>query len=273
MDSRKLERILLLILVLLNVFLLAVVLTDRAQTRRSESETAARLEARLQEDGITAADGALVIRTAPPKCTLSRDMAAEERLMNQLIGTAQVLDQGGNIFFYSGSRGQALLRGSGEIDALFQSSAVQMHTSAERTALRLLQRSGIHAVAAAGNDPDGDSAEFTCTLDGFPVYNAVLRFSFVDGSLNMLTGTRVFDSAVKETDAGLLDSVSVLIRFVELVRAEGYICSRIDAVEPGYLQTVTRSGEAALAPVWRIETDAGAFVIDAESGKAETRLP
>ena len=64
----------------------------------------------------------------------------------------------------------------------------------------------------------------------------------------------------------------MLIRFVEIVREEGYICSRLDSVTPGYLQTITRSGEAELAPVWHIETDAGALLIDAETGRAEDRL-
>ena len=40
MDSRKLERIVLIILALLNVFLLTVVLSDNVQSRRSEAETA-----------------------------------------------------------------------------------------------------------------------------------------------------------------------------------------------------------------------------------------
>ena len=88
----------------------------------------------------------------------------------------------------------------------------------------------------------------------------------------MISGTRVFDSAAKVPGDDLLNSVSVLLRFVELIRDEGYICSRIEAVSPGYLQTVTRSGETELAPVWRIETDAGAVFIDAESGKTVNRL-
>ena len=272
MDSRKLERILLLIAALLNVFLLIAVLSDSVQERRSNTETVASLTALLNENGIEAADGAIRIRSAPPRCTLTRDMAAEQRIMTRLIDTKQTLDQGGNIYFYSGTKGQALLRGSGEIDALFTIGAVSERGGAGSTAKRILRRYGVKALLADDTAQNGEVVDFYAAVDGIPVYNAVLRFTFAEGSLSMLAGTRCFDVVEKETDDGLLDSVSVLIRFVEIVRNEGYICSRIDAVTPGYVQTVTRSGEAELTPIWQIETDAGALLIDAETGKADVRL-
>ncbi len=261
-----------LIVALLNVFLLIVVFTDSAQERRSSAETVASLTAMLKENGIEVSDGAIRIRPAPSRCTLTRDMAAEQRITNRLIDTKQTLDQGGNIYFYSGTKGQALLRGSGEIDALFKTDAVPQHGGAESAAKRLLRRWGIRAVPAEETERGGETAALYATVDGIPVYNAQLRFTFAEGSLNMLTGTRVFDTVVKETEDGLLDSVSVLMRFMEIVRNEGYICSRIDALSPGYVQTVTRSGEAVLNPVWRIETDAGALLIDAETGSTDVRL-
>ena len=269
MDSRKLERILILILLCLNLCLLAVVLSDSIEARRARAETAATLGELLEENGITAADDAISILSAPPKCTLTRDMQAEQRIVKALVGRAQVEDQGGNIFFYSGAKGQAQLRGSGELDVIFSPGAVTRRGSMERFVQRLLRRSDIRAVSAADS---GDAADFYATLDGIPVYNAVLHFEFQGKDLYIMSGTRLFDTVVREEDAALLDSVSVLIRFVELVREEGFICTRIDAVAPGYLQTVIRSGEAALAPVWSIRTDAGTFVIDAETGKAVNRL-
>ena len=272
MDSRKLERILLLILVLLNVFLLAVVLSDSAQARRSNAETVASITALLEENGITVAPGAIRISPAPAKCTLTRDLTQEQRFITGLIGSSKPVDQGGNIIFYAGTRGQAQLRGSGELDVLFQSGAVPLRRDEEHTVLRLLKRAGVEAVAAETKSSDGRKTEVYATLDGIPVYNAVLHFSYSGAEISMLSGTRIFDTVTREEQTGLLDSVSVLIRFMEIVRDEGYICSRIDAVEPAYLQSVLRSGETAMTPVWRIRTDAGAFLIDAESGKTENRL-
>ena len=271
MDSRKLERILIAIALLLNLFLLSVVLLDSVQARRSARETAASLTALLEESGIAAEPGAVALRAAPQGYTLVRDMAAEQRIVTKLIGKTAPSDQGGNILFYAGEKGQAQCRGSGETDVLFEPGAVPLQRNMQRAAARVLRRAGL-SVAPAASAAGKDETDFYCTLDGYPVYNAVLHLDTLDGSAYMLTGTRIFDAATAAESDGLLDSVTVLIRFLEIVRAEGYICSRVVSVEPGYLQSVTRSGEAELAPVWRIVTDTGTLMIDAESGKAVDRL-
>ena len=268
MDSRKLERIILVILLLLNVFLLSVVLSDAVEARRNASETTASITALLRENGIEVADGAIRLREAPVPCVVTRDILREGEKVKKLIGDYAPEDVGGNIFFYRGDKGQALLRGSGELDVLMDSRTVPVRGGEERTAQRLLRRIGVAAIPVEGSK----ETEFYCSCEGLPVYNAVLQFTFTDSSLSMIGGTRLFDSLTKSAERSGMDSVSVLLRFIEIVRSEGFICSRIDSVEPGYLMSVTRSGEAELVPAWRIGTDAGALMIDAESGKAENRL-
>ena len=71
MDSRKLERILIGIALLLNLFLLTVVLLDSVQARRSERDTVASLTALLSDSGISAEPGAIELRAAPAGCILS----------------------------------------------------------------------------------------------------------------------------------------------------------------------------------------------------------
>ena len=267
MDSRKLERILLLILALLNVFLLAVVLSDSAQTRRSEAETAARLTEMLARSGIRAEEDAVRLRAAPSPCTLTRDLTAEQRLISRLVGEARPVELGGNIVTYAGARGQAQMRGSGETDILMEPGAVPVRRGMARTAQRLLRDAGIRTRLVGEEVPEREELTLCATLDGYPVYNALLTVEFSGDSVYMITGTRLFDAVTRDDAADTLDSVTVLIRFLDLVGEGGYVCSRIDAVEPGYLQSVLRSGETALAPVWRIVTDAGAFLIDAATGE------
>ena len=262
------ERIVLLILLLLNVFLLSVVLSDAVEARRNEAETTASITALLEENGITVADGAIRLQSAPIPCVLTRDILREGEKVKKLIGDYTPEDVGGNIFFYRGEKGQALLRGSGEMDVLLDSRVVSIRGGEDRTAQRVLQSIGVTAIPIDGtNDP-----EFYCSCDGLPVYNAVLRFEFTDNSLSIISGTRLFDNLTKNTERSGMDSVSVLLRFIEIVRSEGFICSQISSVQPGYLMSVTRSGEAELTPVWHIETDAGALMIDAETGKTANRL-
>lgn len=267
MDSRKLERILILILALLNVFLLAVVISDSVQTRRSAAETAARLTEMLSRSGIEASEDAVRLRQAPQPCTLTRDLTAEQRLITRLVGENRPTELGGNIVTYAGARGQAQLRGSGETDILLETDAVPVRGGMTRTAQRLLRSAGIRTLPVGEASEERQELTLCATLDGCPVYNALFTVEFAGDSIYMITGTRLFDTVSRSDGAPVLDSVTVLIRFLELVREGGYICSRIDAVESGYLQTVVRSGETELAPVWRIVTDAGAFLIDAATGE------
>ena len=263
-----LERIFIIILLLLNLCLLGVVLSDRAEARRSTAGIAEQASAALADCGIRIDGDAIAVCSAPPRCRLERSAAAEAEILNGILGQCTSEDMGGNILFYRSERGQALFRGSGEVTVLFAADAVPLRDSREKTAQRLLRRAGLDAIPAERTETEGTAAasRFYCCRDGYPVFNAELEFDFSGGSLYMISGTRLFDTRTEADDTGLLDSVSVLLRFAELVRAGSFSCSRLDGITPGYLSEVVVSGESSLRPVWRLETDGGALLLDAESG-------
>lgn len=274
MDNRVLERIVIIILLLLDLFLLSVVLTDRAEARRSAAETAARAAEVLRSNGVTVAEGVVTVQSAPAKCTLQRSGAREQSMAKELLrGSVSVEDLGGNILYYRSAKGQAVLRGSGETEALLNRGAVEMRGSPEKTCTRILRKMGLSAeLCGAGiNASDGETyAEFFCCREAYPVFNAVLRFDFSGDSVYLVTGTRIFDSLTKSDDSGLLDSVSALMRFAEfLQQSEEFSCTQLDSFRPGYLASVPVSGETLLTPVWRLETDGGIFTINAENGRIE----
>ena len=266
------ERIVIVILLLLDVFLLSTVLSDRAESRRSDSETVERLTAFLAENGITAEEDAVSIRSAPPRMKLLRSSQREAEIARVLLGRTTPEDLSGNIFFYRTGGGQIIFRGSGEVAALFSGGEIPLRGSAERTARRLMRRAGAEAeLRESGETETGEPyAELMFCQDGYPVYNASLQFDFSENGLYMITGTRLFDTPVPDTDSALMNSVSVLLRFAELTKSEGIICSRLLECRPGYLLSVVVSGENTLTPVWQIRTDAGTFLINAETGKLET---
>lgn len=270
MDNRVLERIIIAILLLLNLFLAAAVLSDRAETRRSNREITAYVTDVLAEHGISAAEDAVTVQEAPKRVTLARSDQREAEIARQLLGKAEPQELGGKIMFFRTEKGQANFRGSGEMTALYTAGAVPLRADAARTALRLLQQAGIDAEPTGPSPEDALSAELRCLWNRYPVYNAVLQFDYSDDSLYMISGNRVFDSLTGEDGTGLMNSVSALLRFVELVERDGLICSRLDAVQAGYLQAVVVSGESTLSPVWRIETDTGVFLINADTGAMES---
>ncbi len=273
MNSRQLERIFLVILLLLNLFLLAVALSDTAEARRSAADTTEALTKLLEENGIAVSRGAVRLEEAPVRRVLTRDMQEESGRVRRLLGKCSSEDLGGNIVFYHGEKGQAVLRGSGEFDVLFLGTSDRSRSDPEKRALRLMRRIGMEAQVPDAKEKlsaDGETV-LLCAMGGVPVYNAQLRFTFSGQRLHMLSGTRLFEH-VKEESATGMDTASALMRFLEIIRTEGYICSRLDALYPGYLLSLTMSGEGVLTPVWRIQTDTGELLINAESGRIENWL-
>ena len=136
---------------------------------------------------------------------------------------------------------------------------------------RFFSRAGVQlADVIASPDEEDGHLELCGCWNGHPVYNAVLGIDFSGERLYMVSGTMPFNVERSRDENAGMDSVSVLVRFVELARSEGFICSRIDALEAGYLMNVTTSGESTLTPVWRIATDTGDFYINAATGRSES---
>ena len=155
-----------------------------------------------------------------------------------------------SVFFYGGKPGVA-------------------EAAAEKTAERFFADAEI-AGAFRRSSASDESVECCCLWSGLPVYNARLTFDFSGDNLFMVTGTMLFTKEAERSTAGVMDAVSVLMRFVEIVRSEGFICSRLDALTPGYLMSVAVSGESTLTPVWHIETDTGDLYVNALNGRTET---
>ena len=269
MDRRKIENIIIVILVLLNVFLLAVVISDHAQARRSSRETEKTVTALLNDNGISVSADAKLLQNVPAVCTVTRDFTREAEQMKALFGSSSVEDLGGSIRFYRSEHGQAILRGTGEMDLLLTGGSNSLKGDRGKTAENFMKTAGV-ATGFWRDVPGEERTEGCCLWDGMPVYNARLVCDFSGESLFMVTGTMLFSKEKERSTENVMDAVSVLMRFVEIVRSEGFICSRLDALSPGYLMDVTVSGESTLTPVWQIETDTGSLYINALSGKTET---
>jgi hypothetical protein len=268
MDTRKIEHIIIIILALLNLCLLTASLTDTIQARRADRKTRAELTALLAADGIRLGEDAVLLQETPAVCSVVRDMDAEQARMDALLGESVVEDLGGAIRFYRAAHGQAVLRGTGEIDLLLTGGSVSAGGNRDSAAEKLFASAGV-ATCAWDSPADGDLVR-CCLWDGLPVFNARLSFDFSGGNLSMVTGTLVLNRETKRSTEGVLNAASVLARFLEIVRTQGYICSTLESLTPGYLMTVAVSGESTLTPVWRLVTDTGALYLNALTGQTET---
>ena len=271
METKRLERIIIITLVLLNLFLLLVVMADWGQYRSSRQSTEASLTALLGAEGVAVSPEARLLQEAPAQCTVVRDLELERRRIQGMLGKHSAEDLGGSIWFYASDTGQVRMRGTAEIDFLLTGKGAQRGRSPERLAKSLLARAGVELYGPI-RPPTEDALRFCCQWNGVPVYNAVLDFDFSGGRLYMVSGSIVFNLETESDPGAGMDSVSALVRFLQLVREGGFACSRIESLSPVYLQTVALSGESTLTPVWRIVTDQGDCFVNAVTGARESLL-
>ncbi|MBR5261511.1 MAG: hypothetical protein IKV47_05010 [Oscillospiraceae bacterium] len=211
-------------------------------------------------------------KTAPTGCSVVRDNEQEQTSIRKLLGRCSVDDLGGNIRYYNGARGQASCRGTGEMDMLLNPGTVKTGNDAGKTALRTMEQmrmTGDSRLLEIVSDGDSHTVYTCCQWEGATVYNAKMQFSFASGRLVMISGTRVFDVRTETSSVQPMNYTSAIMRFVDLINENGYICSRITGFDAGYIMNVAVSGESVLTPVWRIETDTGIYYINAENGRQE----
>ena len=73
MDNAKVKNYIILVLLLVNVFLLGIVLTNALQERRATAERKQALSDVLSQNGIRLADGVELTQSVPAQVTLRRD--------------------------------------------------------------------------------------------------------------------------------------------------------------------------------------------------------
>ena len=271
MSNSKLKNIILLILLALNLFLLGALLSDRTQTAAIHQEAWESLLTSLENSGLNVSDS-LNDRLATPKIyTIRRSAVTEQSMMEKIFGSVTVEELGGNILFYSSNRGQASLRGTGETNLLLASDTWSTGRDAAKAAQRLLERMGLSVSEKHVQlDSDAKCCTLYCSWRGHSVYNARLTLYYNDRYFDMITGIRVFDEVTGENSSGVMDELTAITRFLEIINEGNWNCTSLLDLDVGYVQTVTVSGESTLTPVWRFDTDAGPLYLNAVSGKVET---
>ena len=128
--------------------------------------------------------------------------------------------------------------------------------------IEVLSGSGTAQVNMSG---DGGSVVLFCAHEGVLIANCRLVFTFGGDSV-VIEGTRPLDTVSPSGEAELLDAPTSLMRFLELLRERGQVCSEIRSFTLAYFFTATAAGDGTLEPVWRIVTDTGDFYLNAITG-------
>ena len=272
MDRSKLKNIIVLILLALNLFLLAAVVSDKSQAVHVRQQAWQSAVSALKDAGVAVSDGVDGAIDAPLVYTLRRSTSAERAMLEKLFGKVSVEDLGGNIWYYNSAKGQASLRGTGEMDMLLSSGVWSAGRDSARAMFRLMEKLGLSCDedSLVQNSQDEREYVINCAWKGGRVYNAHLSFFLRGDDVTMVTGTRVFDDVEESRGDGVMDELTAMMRFYELVIGGDWPCTVLEDLDVGYVQSVTVLDESTLTPVWHFSTDAGQLYINAVTGRIET---
>lgn len=256
----KIKNIIILLLIVVNGFLLAQVGLRTWRSRRDERETRERMVAILERNDIAFLPGEVPgeLELTERRVTVSAPGQAEAAA---LVGEAAVRETVGARVTYEGLMGRVVCSSSGEIEARFNSGAVP-----EARGEELLEALGLQ-VRETGRETGFGSTVVTYIQlwDGAPVPGLTVRLTLWDGCIESLSLHRLAGTEEELPGEETITAVTALTRLLdELNRGEGYVCSQVTDMYPGYTHSGT--GTVTLTPAWFVETDTWRFVVDGYTG-------
>lgn len=263
MDRARLKTFILVLLLLINLTFLGLIAIDVMQTARLQSEVRAELVRVLDGMGISIDESRIPHGEEQEPYFLSRDIALERRIAAAVLGGyATETDEGGGIFRYVGYGGV----GEGEIRSGFFRFQMRDKQLGEDASGRLLEQLELRASSPISYAlPDGTVRIYTLLEGGRPIINAQVSFTFSDGYLQEVAGTALWGDAQRYAGRPQLDATTALISLAGHLLETGGV-TRFESVEMGYY-LLEGAGVLELRPVWIVQTDAGTFSIDRQSGE------
>jgi len=256
MDRGRIKTTLLLLLLTVNLVFLGIIVTDRVEAARLESEARTALTEALARMGIAVAYGAIPREEAQPRYFIGRDVDAEREVATALLGEPEARDEGGGIYHYQSPLGQAQFRG-GTFWLAFQG---QSYSVLETGAL--VERMGLTDNAGTGDDV---YRTYSLRIEGRRVQNGQVTFHFADGYVRELGGSALWGARQGYAAGPQQDVATALIILAGYLREIDTV-SRFERVEMGYY-LLEGPGYLELRPVWLVETDVGIFSVDRQSGE------
>ncbi len=268
MSAPKIKTIILAILVMANLFLLAIVLPARREAREREQAVYANLQTLFASYGVTL-DETLPEEQKLYPLVLEPDVDEQRAAAEALLGeeTEEERGVGSYLSIYRSDAGACRFARGGSFSAEL-TQVVSASGDLQRAAERLLKNMGFRcaSISDAVRQSAGIYTVTACqSADGVPVFSAELELTFSNGALTAIEGefyTGLEHAATAEQTA-CIACADALIAFLNSRDELGWVGSRIEKIEQGYLKTETASASTVrLNPVWRVETDTGAFYVN-----------
>lgn len=271
MSWSRLKTIMIYILLLLNLFLLGLVGTNRLRARRYQTAALTEAAAVLTRNNIQVSQEDLPTEMKLPAAVAIRDLEKEEQLVRAFLGEdIQVSASGGGLYVYEGEAGSASFRGNGEFTITYSqpSEWCTPREMMERLDLDIGRTWEEEGLAAAEQ-----------SLNGVPVYPsgsggqgaAGMTFELdSNGRLCGVSGRLLLGKLTASQEEQPISVSTALIAFFNFVVDSGDLCRELTGMTPVYRAA---AGEPVhLTPAWRVSTDTGDYFVDAVSAEV-SRAP
>lgn len=268
MEWSKIKTIILLMLVGVNVCLLLLVGLRIGRGALYEDETRQAVVQVLERGGI-----AFELEQVPrdidlPTLTVSRDRDSEAGISRLLLGDVNQTGESEVRPTYSGAGGTAEFSLNGSFTIVFDQDRwrCQQGQSPSAASQLCLEQMGFQGTLEQ-SAVQGDTTVLTYfqLWEDTPVFSCQVTLTWQGQTLTAMEGSRLAGEVENSVTQSLLSTPTILMRFLASVSEGGSVCSRIEAMTPGYL-TAGSGRSVQLTPVWRILTDTGAYYVDAVSG-------
>lgn len=260
----KIKNIVLLLLVVVNLFLLGLVGVRAWRTTQNDRLAQARMLQILENNGIaflpTAFPGPMDLN--PKRLTHT---PVDETQAAALVGEITAAETMGTRAIYRGEHGVLTVSSAGEVTVDF----FDRSSLTEEQVWQSLGRLGLSCRETARRQEGGMVEVEACLLlEDAPLPGEVVTLTCNGDvpaglSFRALLGTSESLPAAGEP----ISAATALLRLLDALNRQGYICSRIDSLYAGY--TLSGTGPYTLEPTWFVEIDTAPWrlAIDAYTGE------
>ena len=261
MDRGRMKTFVLCLLLAVNLTFLGLIIADRLQAARLESEAREELVHVLYGLGISLSYDAIPNAGEQALYLLTRDIEAERQVAARVLQEPDERDEGGGIYHYFSDIGTAQFRaGSFRFD--FADYAVSAGEGIPETGFQMLRLLDLQVRRGV---LQGDELSYILTFEGLDVVGAAVHFTFSGGYLQEITGPSLWGASQRFSAGEQVDVATALMRLAGYLQGEG-AASRFAAVRMGYY-LLEGPFYLAFRPVWIVETDTGVFSIDRQTGE------
>lgn len=268
MERSKLKNIILAILVITNVLLLGLMITQRMESRHYRQQALLDVVELLDRQGISVQVEDLPRQDFPPPQVLERDAQEELAAFSALLGQDAVYAQRGMVSLYTGSLGSAEVRDDGGFSVELAPGAYPLNgQDMEQHGLAVLSLMGFSGQITAVEDNALSAVE---TLKGVPIFSCGVLLRYEGGDLRSISGTRLVGAPAKDLQAGgQLSTATLLVRFRAGIINSGDACTAILSATQGYILGADANRNLRLTPVLRLETDTNLYILNALTGELQ----